>query len=178
MNKAESENQSNFVNNNSNAVPPEINPDPEDPKDNKDQIDPTEQKQVVKDEFQNNISLKETKVYRDAKNQITANTERFEKLGLKPISNKDLKHIVNNHTKVGEVARQRSLSDKTSFFKDDINLIELILDAWEFGEEIWPGSKEYDCAKIVGTTKTGEPTSIIQVSLNKTSDAIRTAFPR
>ena len=173
LNKVENSNQSTPASNASNALPPQIDPDPEDPKDNRDLIEPIEPKQVVKEEFQNNISLKETKVYRDAKNQITANTERFEKLNLKPISNKDLQHMVNHHTKIGHIARQRS---KTSTFTDGID-IEMILDAWEYGKMVKDGEKIFDTGKIIGTNYDGNPTSLIKIALNGAKDGIRTAYP-
>lgn len=122
-------------------------------------------------------NLKETKIYRDAEQQIASNTKRFEMLDLKPISQGKLKHIVNKHTNVGEIARQRNMGNKGSIFNDDINLIELILDAYEFGTEIAEGTKIYDSGKIIGIHDKKGPTTIVIVGFDKIEKIIKTAFP-
>lgn len=157
--------------------PPHL--EPQDPKEKTEKINvQSEFEQNSKVDAAQSTSIKDTKIYRDSQQQIATNSQRFQKLGLKPISGKDLKHIVNNHTKVGEIAKQRAISNKSSTFSDDIELIDTILDAWEYGKEILDGAKEYDCGKIIGETAKGEPTSTIRVCLNQTRDAIRTAYPR
>ena len=68
--------------------------------------------------------------------------------------------------------------DQTSMFRDDINLVDLILETLEYGTEIEPGVKTYDCGKIIGHSLNGEPTTVIAVCLNSAKNMITTVFPR
>ncbi|CAN5126141.1 hypothetical protein BH09DEP1_BH09DEP1_5120 [soil metagenome] len=151
------------------------NPPPLEPQDPQEKDDGT--KEIENADLQKE-GIKETSIYKRAADAIERNTQRFEKLNLKNLSKKDLQHIINNHTKIGEISQKRSMSNKTSLFNEDIDLIDLILEAWESGIEIKNGVREYDCGRIIGTSKDGIPTSVIKVCLNGTKDAIRTAYPR
>lgn len=148
------------------ASPPPLEPKEPKEKDEKTNSQNTEIK---------NEGLKESNIYKKAIESIEKNVDRFEKLGINQLSKKVLRHIINHHYKIGEVAKRR---DQTSMFKDDINLVDLILEALENGTEIEPGVKTYDCGKIIGQSLNGEPTTIITVFLNSAKNMIITVFPR
>ena len=124
-------------------------------------------------ELQNKVSLRDTKTFRDAENQIAVNSSRFEKNGLKPISRKTLKHIVNEHTAEGV----QGVRAGKSLFNRGENFIELMLDGWERGNLIRAGEKIYDAGRIIGVDKTGSPTSQVKMFLDETGNSIATIFP-
>ena len=124
-------------------------------------------------ELQNKVSLRDTKTFRDAENQIAVNSSRFEKNGLKPISRKTLKHIVNEHTAEGV----QGVRAGKSLFNRGENFIELMLDGWERGSLIRAGEKIYDAGRIIGIDKTGSPTSQVKMFLDETGNSIATIFP-
>jgi hypothetical protein len=149
------------------ASPPPL--DPKEPKQKKESATDSQNKQIEKD------GLKESSIYKKAIESIEKNVHRFEKIGINQLSKKVLRHIINHHYKIGEVAKRR---DQTSMFKDDINLVDLILETLENGIEIEPGVKTYDCGKIIGHSLNGEPTTVIAVFLNSAKNMITTVFPR
>lgn len=132
--------------------------------------DPQNDKEKKSDES-NEKSLKETKTYKDAYAEIERSGEKFEKLGLKPISKKDLRHIVNGHTVEGA-----KTAGKTQFNANE-NFIELVLEGWEKGTWVDRNSKIYDTGRIIGHDAAGSPKSSIKIFLNGTGDSIRTVFP-
>lgn len=149
------------------ASPPPL--EPKEPKQKEESATDSQNKQIEKD------GLKESSIYKKAIESIEKNVHRFEKIGINQLSKKVLRHIINHHYKIGEVAKRR---DQTSMFKDDINLVDLILETLENGIEIEPGVKTYDFGKIIGHSLNGEPTTVIAVFLNSAKNMITTVFPR
>ena len=79
--------------------------------------------------------------------------------------------------KIGSIARLRSLANKSSIFRDKINLIDLILDAWEFGTLVGPKEKIFDAQQVIGFKSDGSPASVIKVVLDEGQKNVKTAFP-
>jgi hypothetical protein len=108
-----------------------------------------------------------------AAEDMTHYAEEFKKLGLNGISKKDLKHIFKNHVPGGQFATVGN----RSVFHDNVQILDLAIEAWAKGTEIIPGEKIFDAGKIIGFAKDGTLTSKVQVCLNGTKDAIRTIYP-
>lgn len=118
--------------------------------------------------------IKESPIYKKALNAIEKNIHRFEKLRISQLSKSVLKHVINNHYKIGEVAKRRT---SNSIFNENIDLIDTILTALELGTESEPRVITYDCGKIIGTSLDGTPTSIIKVCLHAVENMITSVFP-
>lgn len=99
--------------------------------------------------------------------------EEFKKLGLNGISKKDLKHIFKNHVPGG----QGAVIGKSSIFRENIDVVQLAIEAWTNGTEVGSGAKIFDTGKIVGFALDGSSATKVRVCLNGTKDAIRTIFP-
>lgn len=108
-----------------------------------------------------------------ASNDMLHYVEQFKKIGLDAISQRDLKHIFKNHIPGGQYA----VTGERSVFYENVNVIELAIEAWSKGIEIKTGKKIFDAGQIIGFTIDGIPTSKVSVSLNGTRNAIKTIFP-
>lgn len=117
-------------------------------------------------------NVKKTNDFLNAKNSLNALKEEFEALGLKPISEKNLKHIIKNHT----FNEQQILQGK-SIFNDNIDIIKISIEGWRKGTPIDNQTKVFDVGKSIGITKQGIETSKIKIVLNGTLDSIRTVYP-
>ena len=126
-------------------------------------------KQAVKQGFDEVCRAKLLKASEDMANYV----EQFRKLGLNAISKKDLKHIFKNHVPGG----QGAVIGSSSVFSENIDVIQLALEAWTNGTEVVSGAKIFDTGKIVGFAIDGSSTTKVRVCLNGTRDAIRTVFP-
>jgi len=104
---------------------------------------------------------------------------RFEKLGLRNIAHKNIKHIRAGHYSDGSdyVYNLLTWGKKVSVFKAGENFIELALTAIEKGREIVKGKFIYDFDRIIGLNENGIETTKIRVILTKTFDSVKTAFP-
>ncbi len=118
-------------------------------------------------------SVTESGAFKFAQAENQKYAAEFEKLGLKEISKKNLKHIVNNHTVDGEGAQSLT----KSVFQQGENFMELALEAWENGKSSGEGVKIHDVGRIVGKGRNGSETTFVKVVLNGTKDSIKTIFP-
>lgn len=108
-----------------------------------------------------------------ATEDMTHYVEKFKKLGLNPISKRDLKHIFKNHMPGGQYAQ----IGERSIFYENVNIIDLAIQGWKDGTETVSGTKVFDIGKSIGLNMQGIPTSKISISLNGTKEAIKTIFP-
>lgn len=125
------------------------------------------------DELYTKIGISEREPFKFALSENQKYTQEFERLGLKPISKGNLKHIINSHVPGGE----KAILGKKSVFNKEENIIKIALEAWDKGSFSEINAKRYDMGRIIGKSINGESTQCIEVFLDGEGSAIKTIYP-